>query len=211
MTFFCADSSRFSSISRSSSIPSEQNHRLSDYSFPRSPFLHLGSSFHPCEIIPLSGASSSSLIVRGWAELSRVTFTYFLIFSSQEKSSNSSRSRRWREIGFAHPSALTLPPAIYGRVWNSTHRRYRFPARGRVPASLVTCQRKRMGTCSLLVFRVKGKIVLQVKTQGDGYPSGNPAIVAKFLLSLLAKEGTIVADLVVTQIADALKDCVATL
>ena len=65
-----------------------------------------------------------------------------------------------------------------------------------------------MGTRSLLVFRVKGKIVLQVHTQGDGYPSGNPAIVANLLLDLLSEDGEIVADLVVTQIADALKDCV---
>ena len=53
---------------------------------------------------------------------------------------------------------------------------------------------------SHLVWKIKGNIVLQL------IHSGNPAIIAKYLLDLVSKRSQIVADSIVAQIVVALKD-----
>lgn len=66
-----------------------------------------------------------------------------------------------------------------------------------------------MGTRALLVFRVRGSIVLQVHTQGDGYPSGIPSIIAKYIMTFHGKE--IVISTIVCEILSKLKDCVGSI
>ena len=59
-----------------------------------------------------------------------------------------------------------------------------------------------MGTHSLLAFRVRNKVVLKFFTQFDGYPSGNTADIARFLIELGPE---IVGDYLVAGIVAALK------
>ena len=65
-----------------------------------------------------------------------------------------------------------------------------------------------MGTRGLFVFRIKGKVVAQVHTQGDGYPSGFPQDIAKLLYELVGDVQ--VHNLIITIIAT-IKECVGTI
>ena len=65
-----------------------------------------------------------------------------------------------------------------------------------------------MGTRGLFVFRIKGKVVAQVHTQGDGYPSGFPKDIAKLLYELVGDAE--VHNLIIRIIAT-IKDCVGTI
>lgn len=60
-----------------------------------------------------------------------------------------------------------------------------------------------MGTRALLVFRIKGKVVLQVFVHLDGYPDGVPAKVAKILLELV---GEVQVHALIVTIVAALKE-----
>ncbi len=62
-----------------------------------------------------------------------------------------------------------------------------------------------MGTRGLFVFRIKGKVVAQVYTQSDGYPTGFPKDVAKLLYDLVGEVE--VHNLIINIIAE-MKDCV---
>lgn len=62
-----------------------------------------------------------------------------------------------------------------------------------------------MGTQGLFVFRIRGKVVARVRTQGDGYPAGFPKTIAKLLYEL---EGEVQVHKLIISIVAAIKDCV---
>ena len=65
-----------------------------------------------------------------------------------------------------------------------------------------------MGTRCVLVFRVRGKVVLQVHTQGDGYPTGYPQKVANLLMRLV---GEVNVHAFIMQLIAQLKEDVGTI
>ena len=68
--------------------------------------------------------------------------------------------------------------------------------------------RRTMGTRGLFVFIINGKVVAQVHTQGDGYPSGFPKIIADLLYKLVGDVQ--VHNLIITILA-AIKESVGSI